>query len=245
MPSATPSPPAGLRGSNRGGDIDAMDDPTPNAARSGLLVTFEGGEGTGKSTQVDRLAAWLRSRGRDVTTAIEPGTTQVGEAVREILLETAPDSLAPEAELALYLAARAELVAEIVRPALERGEVVLLDRYADSSVAYQGYGRGLEPGRVRELCDFATGGLVPDLTVLIDLPVDEGLGRQSRPDRLERAGRDFHERVRRGYRELALNDAERFVVVDGRETMDDIQAEIRDRVAPLLAARAPQRQETS
>lgn len=222
-----------------------MTDISTDPARSPLLVTFEGGEGTGKSTQVERLAEWLRSKGRTVTIAIEPGTTQVGEAVREILLETASDSIAPEAELALYLAARAELVAEIVRPALERGEIVLLDRYVDSSVAYQGYGRGLDPRRVRDLCDFATGGLAPDLTVLIDLPVDEGLGRQARPDRLERAGREFHERVRLGYQQLALNNPERFVVLDGRDTIDEIQAEIRDRVEPLLASRAPQRQETS
>jgi len=235
----------GLSGDLLGADIASMDRPATTTTDPGLLVTFEGGEGTGKSTQVERLAEWLREHGHTVVTAREPGSTQVGEAVREILLETAPDTLAPEAELALYLAARAELLAEVVRPALARAEIALLDRYADSSVAYQGYGRGLDPARVRDLCDFATGGLTPDLTVLIDLPVDDGLGRQSRPDRLERAGRAFHERVRSGYRRIALNNPERFVVVDGRLEIDEIEAEIRQRVEPLLASRAPQGQEIS
>jgi dTMP kinase len=205
----------------------------------GFLVTFEGGEGSGKSTQIERLAGFLRAEGHDVVTAREPGTTEVGEAVREILLRTAPEHLSAESELALFLAARAELVAEVVRPALEAGAIVLLDRYGDSSVAYQGYGRGLDPGRVADLNVFVTRGLDPDLTVLIDVPVEASAARsRSRAeDRIERAGTEFHRRVRDGYRELALNEPERFVVLDGTGSIETVQSAIRDRIQDALAAR--------
>jgi dTMP kinase len=205
----------------------------------GFLVTFEGGEGSGKSTQIERLAGFLRAEGHDVVTAREPGTTEVGEAVREILLRTAPEHLSAESELALFLAARAELVAEVVRPALEAGAIVLLDRYGDSSVAYQGYGRGLDPGRVADLNAFVTRGLDPDLTVLIDVPVEESTARSEAraPDRIERAGTEFHRRVRDGYRELALNEPERFVVLDGTGSIETVQSAIRDRIQDALAAR--------
>lgn len=205
----------------------------------GFLVTFEGGEGSGKSTQIERLAEFLRAEGHEVVTAREPGTTEVGEAVREILLRTAPEHLSAEAELALFLAARAELVAEIVRPALEAGAVVLLDRYGDSSVAYQGYGRGLDPGRVAELNAFVTRGLAPDLTVLIDVPVEASAARSRAraPDRIERAGTQFHRRVRDGYREMALNEPERFVVLDGTGSIETVQSAIRDRIQDALATR--------
>jgi dTMP kinase len=211
-------------------------------------VTFEGGEGSGKSTQIERLADFLRDEGHQVVTAREPGTTQVGEAVRELLLRTARDDLAVESELALFLAARAELVAEVVGPALEAGRVVLLDRYGDSSVAYQGYGRGLEPDRVEALNAFFTRGLTPDLTVLIDMPVEVSVERsRERPaDRIERAGSSFHDRVREGYREIALNEPERFVVLDGTESIDTVQSAIRDAVLEALAERVPTpRAETS
>ena len=214
----------------------------------GLLVTFEGGEGSGKSTQIERLAAFLRDEGHEVTTAREPGTTQVGEAVRELLLRTAREDLSAESELALFLAARAELVAEVVRPAVEAGHVVLLDRYGDSSVAYQGYGRGLDPDRVKVLNAFFTRGMSPDLTVLIDVPVEASAerSRQRPADRIERAGYSFHERVRGGYREMALNEPERFVVLDGTEPIDTVQSAIRGAVLGALAERIPTpRAETS
>ena len=207
----------------------------------GLLVTFEGGEGSGKSTQIERLADFLLDEGHEVVTAREPGTTQVGEAVRELLLRTAREDLSPESELALCLAARAELVAEVVRPGLEAGKVVLLDRYGDSSVAYQGYGRGLDPDRVNALNAYFTRGLTPDLTVLIDVPVEASAerSRQRPADRIERAGRSFHDRVRSGYREMALNEPERFVVLDGTDPIDTVQAAIRDAVLEALAERIP------
>jgi dTMP kinase len=205
----------------------------------GLLVTFEGGEGSGKSTQIERLADFLRGEGHEVVKAREPGSTQVGEAVREILLQTAPEHLAAESELALFLAARAQLTVEVVRPALEAGKVVLLDRYGDSSVAYQGYGRGLDPERVAALNAFVTGNLEPDLTVLIDVPVEASMGRSknSPPDRIERAGDGFHRRVRQGYREMALNEPERFVVLDGTDSIEAVQSAIRELVLDALAAR--------
>jgi dTMP kinase len=204
----------------------------------GLLVTFEGGEGSGKSTQIEKLADFLRGEGHEVVTAREPGTTLVGEAVREVLLRTGPDDLAAGSELALFLAARAQLVAEVVRPALEAGKIVLLDRFGDSSVAYQGYGRGLDPERVAALNEFFTGGLEPALTVLIDVPVEASRGRyKERPDRIERAGDLFHQRVRQGYREIAMNESERFVVLDGTGSIETVQSAIRDLVRDALAAR--------
>lgn len=224
----------------------AIFDPVSDAPRAGLLVTFEGGEGSGKSTQVELLARWLQEEGHEVTVAREPGTTAVGEAVRRFVLEDAPDEIAPQAELALYLAARAELTAEIIAPALDAGRIVLVDRYGDSSVAYQGYGRELGPEVVRGANRWATRGLVPDLTFLIDVPVDAGSRRRDRPpDRLERADRAFHERVHDGYRRMAKEEPERFSVVDGTGAIDSIQTVIRARLSVLLAERVPQRTETS
>lgn len=221
-------------------------DTVSERSSEGLLITFEGGEGSGKSTQIDRLAAWLEEQGHPVTTAREPGTTTTGEAVRPILLETAPDDLVPEAEFALFLAARAQLAAEVIRPALEEGRIVLLDRYGDSSTAYQGYGRGLDPEAIALLNRWATRGLEPDLTVLIDVPVEEAAARRrhSEPDRLERLDPEFHERVRDGYRELARKHSERFGVIKGDRPIDEIQSKIRERVRDLLSTRIPQRTAT-
>ena len=204
-------------------------------------MTFEGGEGSGKSTQIERLADFLRTEGHEVVAAREPGTTHVGEAVRDLLLRTGREDLAPEAELALFLAARGELVAEIVGPALAAGSVVLLDRFGDSSVAYQGYGRGLDPERVTAFNAFVTRGLTPDLTVLIDVPPEASAERSkgTPADRIERAGRAFHRRVWEGYRRIALNEPERFVVLDGTEPIESVQSAIRDAVLEALAERVP------
>lgn len=223
------------------GTIFGLVDTLPQRPADGLLITFEGGEGSGKSTQIDRLAAWLEEEGHPVTTAREPGTTTTGEAVRRILLETAPDDLVPEAEFALFLAARAQLAAAVIRPALEAGRIVLIDRYGDSSIAYQGYGRGLDPDAIVRLNRWATGGLEPDLTVLIDVPVEAAAARRRdrEPDRLERLEPEFHERVREGYRELARKHSGRFGVIRGDRPIDEIQAKIRERVADLLSTRYP------
>ena len=216
-------------------------DPARERSPGGLLITFEGGEGSGKSTQMELLAEWLRGAGRDVVTAREPGTTATGEAVREFLLETAPGDLAPAAELALFLAARAELAEKVIRPAIEAGSVVLLDRYGDSSVAYQGYGRGLDPAWIEELNRWATGGLEPDRTILIDVPVEEAAGRRGgrEPDRLERLDEAFHQRVREGYHEIARNHGDRFRVIKGRRSIGETQELIRDNVRDLLAGPTP------
>ena len=214
--------------------------------RAGLLVTFEGGEGSGKSTQLDLLARWLEEAGHEVLRTREPGTTAVGELVRRFLLETAPDTLEPEAELALFLAARAQLAAEVIAPALAAGRIVLVDRYGDSSVAYQGYGRRLDPDAIANANRWLTRGVDPDLTVLIEVPVGAARSRRQRPpDRLERVGSDFHERVHEGYQRLAAAEPERFCVVNGNQAIDVIQTEIRDRVSALLAERIPQEMERS
>lgn len=184
---------------------------------SGRLVTFEGGEGTGKSTQIALLAERLRESGHIVVTLREPGGTSVGEAVRAVVLDTEHVTMNPRAELLLYEAARAQLVDEVIRPALDRGVIVLCDRYRDSSTAYQGHARGLSLEMVRDLNHAATGGLVPDLTILLDIDPLEGLRRATKSavaDRLESEDLAFHERVREGFLAIARAEPERVRVVD-------------------------------
>lgn len=181
-----------------------------------LFLTFEGPEGAGKSTQLRHLAARLAAAGLPHTVTREPGGTPLGTRVRGVLLDPAL-GIDPLPEFLLYSASRAQLVREVLRPALARGEVVLCDRYADSSLAYQGAGRGLDPGFLQAVTAAATGGLTPDLTVLLDLDPALGLRRAARrgqPDRLEQADLAFHERVRRGFLALAAAEPGRFLVLD-------------------------------
>jgi dTMP kinase len=203
----------------------------------GLFVTLEGGDGSGKTTQAQALERWLADRGRTVVRTREPGGTEVGVEVREIVLHHRGD-IAPRAEALLYAADRAHHVATVVRPALVRGDVVIQDRYIDSSVAYQGAGRVLDPAEVRTLSEWATEGLVPDITVLLDLDPAIARGRldeaRTRYDRLEAEASEFHGRVRRAYLELAAAEPERFVVVDATLPVEDSAAAIRERVAALL-----------
>jgi len=178
------------------------------------FVTVEGIEGCGKSTQARQLVEWL---GPDALLTVEPGGTALGRAIREMLLANG-GHVTPVAELLLFCADRAQHVAEVIRPALDAGRVVISDRYADSTLAYQGYGRGLSSVLIRTLSTQATGGLVPDLTILIDVPVDVGLSRarrRSAADRIETEQREFHERVRQGYRALAQQEPVRWAVIDG------------------------------
>jgi dTMP kinase len=203
----------------------------------GLFVTLEGGDAAGKSTQVERLERWLTESGRAVVRTREPGGTEVGAAIRELVLHR-PAPIEPRAEALLYAADRAQHIATVVRPALARGEVVLQDRYLDSSVAYQGAGRVLDPAEVRRLSLWAAEGLLPDLTVLLD--IDAATGRQRRSsrsvyDRLEAEGDGFHERVRNAFRALARDEPDRFVVVDGARPADEVEQRIRAAVEPLLA----------
>lgn len=201
----------------------------------GLFITFEGGDGSGKSTQSAILIDWLRSTGHTVVESREPGGTDLGLELRELVLHRRGE-MAPRAEALIYAADRAHNIATKVRPALERGEVVVQDRYLDSSVAYQGAGRVLGADEVRDLSLWATEGLLPDLTVLLDLPEGEDrLSERTKYDRLEAAGEDFHARVRRAYLELAAGEPDRFLVLDARERIEHIAARIRDRVEALLA----------
>ncbi|MCW4458570.1 dTMP kinase [Microbacterium sp. MPKO10] len=203
---------------------------------SGLFITLEGGDGVGKSTQAELLERWLTARERTVLRTREPGGTDVGEQIREIVLHHRGD-IAPRAEALLYAADRAHHIATKVRPALEAGSVVVQDRYIDSSVAYQGAGRVLSGDTIRDLSLWAVDGLLPDLTVLLDL--DEASARQrldaaeKRFDRLEAEKQEFHARVRAAYLELAASDA-RFLVVDAARAPEEIAAEIRGRVEQLL-----------
>ncbi len=205
---------------------------------SGLFITLEGCEGSGKSTQMAHLAALLQQAGADVYALREPGGTAVGEQVREILLSPAHQGMDAVTEVLLYEAARAEHVAHVIRPALEAGAIVVCDRFADSSTAYQGYGRGLDLAMVRSLNDWATGALVPDCTLILDVPPAEGLALATHEgaDRLEREAIAFHERVREGYLAMAREEPERFVVIprgDAGEVFVAILAALR----PLFAGR--------
>jgi dTMP kinase len=204
---------------------------------SGLFITFEGGDGTGKSTQVRLLTEWLAEQGRAVVSTREPGGTEVGTALRDIVLHHRGE-VDPRAEALLYAADRAQHIGTLVRPALERGDVVVQDRYIDSSVAYQGAGRVLDAAEIKRISLWATGDLIPDLTVLLDLPGDVARARLAKEqktfDRLENEHDDFHERVRAGFLQLAADEPHRFLVVDATQEIDQIAHVIRDRVGALL-----------
>jgi dTMP kinase len=198
-----------------------------------MFVTFEGVDWSGKSTQAELLAGWLREQGRAVVSTREPGGTPVAEGVRDLVLHG--DDMSPWAEAALYAAARADHAAGVIRPALARGDDVVCDRYLDSSVAYQGIARGLGEERVRELSLIVTEGLLPDRTFLVLIDPDEALGRASGDhDRIEREGAEFMRRVDEGYRALAASEPERIVPIDGARPADQIAEEIRERVRALL-----------
>ena len=206
-------------------------------APSGFWITFEGGDGSGKTTQAALLQEWLQASGRSVVRTREPGGTEVGELVRDIVLHHRGD-IAPRAEALLYAADRAHHVDTVVRPALERGDVVIQDRYLDSSVAYQGAGRVLDATEIRDLSLWATGGALPDVTVLLDLDPRSARARldaDDKPyDRLEAERGEFHERVRAAFLELAAAEPERFLVLDATLPAADLAAAVRARVEPLL-----------
>lgn len=202
-----------------------------------MFVAFEGGEGAGKSTQESRLATLLTERGFDVVRTREPGGTPAAEQIRTVVLSRENTGLDPRAEALLFAAARGDHAARLIRPALERGAVVICDRYIDSSVAYQGYGRDLGADRIRDLSLWATGGLVPDLTILLDVDPEVGLGRVADPDRLESEPLDWHRTVRDGFLSIAAAQPDRYLVLDASQTVDDLADQIAQRVLALLAAR--------
>ena len=203
------------------------------SSQPGVFISFEGGDGVGKSTQLRLLTQWLSAGGREVVTTREPGGTVLGSALRDAVLHG--DHVSPRTEALLYATDRAHHVDTVVRPALARGAVVLTDRYLDSSVAYQGNGRDLGADEVERLSLWATERLLPQLTVLLDLDPSVGLTRLTgAPDRLERAGADFHARTRRAFLDRAASGGPRWLVLDASGTVEDLQAAIRGRVGPLL-----------
>lgn len=205
------------------------------APTKGLFIAFEGGEGSGKSTQTKLLKKWLEDEGHSVVLSREPGGTPLGEDLREILLSHNTGQISPRAEALLYAADRAHHVYSVIRPALEAGEIVITDRYFDSSIAYQGAGRVLEPGEVARISRWASESLFPTLTIVLDLPAEIGLSRLKKFDRLESEPLAFHERIRQEFLQLALVDPERYLVVDARMSIEDISQAIISRVAELPA----------
>lgn len=205
---------------------------------TGLFIVFEGGDGSGKSTQVARLVDALRAEGRTVVATREPGGTGIAEQIRRVILDPANAELCDRAEALLYAASRAEHVHHVVRPALERGEIVVSDRYMDSSIVYQGLGRGLGADAVRDLNLWATEGLRPDLTIVLDVPVDFGLERVGTPDRLELAPREMHERIRGYYREMAQSDPSHYTLLDAHRPIDGIAHDVLERVRAVLERQA-------
>lgn len=208
-----------------------------------MFITFEGGEGSGKTTQIALLADELEKRGFDVLKIREPGGTAAGEKIRAMLLSKESDGLDPMAELLLYEAARAQIVNEVVRPSVERGAIVLCDRFYDSTVAYQGYGRGLDVGLIDRLNMAATGGLKPDVTFLLSINPEQGLkramdvtGGDGEGDRIEAAGLEFHRRVAAGFAAIAANEPARVKIIDAAGSIEEIHRALMESLPePLLA----------
>ncbi len=203
-----------------------------------MFITFEGIEGCGKSTQAKLLCEALIDRGFSVVLTREPGGTPAAEELRSFLLKPRNEKFPPFAELSIYEAARAFHVENLIKPSLSEGAVVICDRFTDSTLAYQGYGRGIDLSLVEWLNREATGGLKPDLTVLIDLPVEKAFRRISdrRKDRMEQEDFEFHERVRQGFLRIAEKEPERFLIVDGRKTVEEIHEEVLKAVLRRLRA---------
>ncbi len=202
-----------------------------------VFITLEGPEGGGKSTQAQRLADHLRSQKLDVLFTREPGGTEIGDQIRQVIMSLENKSMSPEAEFLLFSASRAQVVRELIRPHLEQGGIVICDRFYDSSLAYQGYGHELDLELLRTITGFVTGGLIPDLTILLDLTSELGLERRKqdgRWNRLDDYDLAFHERVREGYLLLADAEPDRWVRIDAAQTEDQIQEQIREVVTERL-----------
>jgi dTMP kinase len=205
----------------------------------GKLITFEGPEGSGKSTHCKMLSSWLRKKGIPFICTREPGGTRVGELIRRILLDPGNYSIVDKCELLLYLAGRAQIVAEVIRPALSKGKIVISDRFSDATLAYQGYGNKLDINLIKKLDIFVTDDIRPDLTIVLDLNVKEGLRRNIKtkwPDRMEARTLSYHQRVRSGYHEIARKDPRRVKVVNVRENINETQEAIRKIVNYVIQA---------
>ena len=195
-----------------------------------MFITFEGPDGSGKTTQLNSLVPVLEQQGLDVIRTREPGGTEIGDQIRSVIMDMKNKSMHPRAEILLFCASRAQLVEELIRPSLAAGKIILCDRYADSTMAYQGYGHGLDRKVLGDLLNFATGGLKPDLTLLFDIPSEAGLRRRlsnhEEWNRMDDYALQFHERVRSGYLELAEKEPERWVIVDANRPKDVIHEEV-------------------
>lgn len=208
----------------------------------GKFITFEGPEGGGKSTQVQALAEWLRKQGKTVVVTREPGGTRMSELIRALVRDEMEDPPVTRCEVLLFLAARAQVVSQVIRPALARGEWVVCDRFADSTFAYQGYGRGIDVQLLKNFNDFVTEGLVPDLTFLLDVPPEVSRERlaarqaanSAKGDRIETAGVMFHRRLREGFFDLAYAEPNRFVVIDATQSIDNVAVAVQNGVQRLL-----------
>ena len=203
-----------------------------------MFLSIEGGDGTGKSTQVGLLCEWLRQLGHDVLACRDPGSTPLGEAVRGIVLHAQDLRIGRRSEMLLYMAARAQLTEEVIRPALDAGKIVVSDRYLLSNVVYQGYGGGLDVPALWQVGRMATGGLLPDLTIVLDLPVEKAASRLQRAlDRMEQQGDAFHARVRQGFLDEAARQPDRVVVVSADRPIDEVRKAIRQIAAGRLGNR--------
>ena len=204
----------------------------------GLFITFEGTDGAGKTTQIERLTADLRETGYDVCLTREPGGTPISEQIRDMLLNPEHNEMAATTELLLYAASRAQHVSEVIKPALAAGKVVISSRFADATVVYQGYGRGLDLDRIHHLNRIATDGVTPDVTFVLDLPVEIGLQRVQNSrgglDRLEREKIEFHRRLREGYQIIAKQEPERLKIIDAQVSPEQVYTQIQEAIQPLL-----------
>ena len=206
-----------------------------NMRVQGKLVTFEGSEGSGKSTQIEMLYKYLKSKGRDVLFLREPGGVKISETIRNILLDVNNSEMGDECETLLYMAARAQLVKEVVEPQLKAGKIIICDRFLDSTVVYQGYGRGVDIKFIKLLGKFATQSISPDLTFVFDIQAKEGLARIRREkDRIEKRDLSYHNRVRNGYLSLARQEPKRIKVIKSNQSREEIQKIIRGYINPLL-----------
>jgi dTMP kinase len=201
----------------------------PISERSAMFLSIDGGDGTGKSTQAELLCGWLNGQGCQVVACRDPGSTPLGEAVRNVLLDRHDLHIDRRSEMLLYMAARAQLVEEVIRPALAQGKAVLSDRYLLANVVYQGHAGGLDVATLWEVGRIATGGLMPDLTIVLDVPAEVAAARMDRPlDRMEKQGTAFHARVREGFLAEAGRSQENIVVVDATGSIDDVQGRLRE-----------------
>ncbi len=202
--------------------------------KKGFFITFEGAEGSGKSTQIRYAVNHLRRKGHSVVLFREPGGTPTSEAIRRILLDKNLKEMRPETELLLYLAARAQLVREKIEPALQQGKIVILDRYEDSTLAYQGFGGEISLRLIEEFSRFVRGSIVPSLTFVLDIDTQRGLRRSGRGDRVEQKSVSFHEKVRRGFLQLARMDPRRYVVLSTRESVTEVRKKIEVKLDELF-----------